>query len=121
MAGYQELKVWQVAMRLTSSLYRVTASFPQHEIYGLSSQLRRAGVSVPSNLAEGHARGSKREMVRFCRIAKGSIAEIETQLFVAVDLGYIASEVAQPLLGSAAEVGRMINGLIRSFKDADGD
>lgn len=121
MAGYQELKVWQLAMRLTSGLYRITGSFPQHELYGLTNQLRRAGVSVPSNLAEGHARGSTREMIRFCRIAKGSIAEIETQLLVAVDLGYISSEIVQPLLGSAAEIGRMISGLIRSLKPPEND
>jgi four helix bundle protein len=71
---------------------------------------------VPSNIAEGHARGSAREVVRFCSIAKGSIAEIETQLLIAVDLGYITDEVVQPMLASVAEVGRMLSGLIRSYR-----
>jgi four helix bundle protein len=114
MAGYRDLKVWQMGMRLTIEIYRITTSFPSHELYGLTSQLRRAAVSIPSNIAEGHSRGTPKELMRFCAIAKGSLAELETQLLVASELGYSDSEKLVDILGSAAELGRMLSGLIRS-------
>jgi four helix bundle protein len=114
MAGYQDLKVWQSAMRLTKSVYRLTMSFPVDERFGLTSQLRRAAVSVPSNIAEGHARNTKNEMIRFAGIALGSVAEIETQLILSIDLGLATSSDTAEALTLAGEVGRMLRGLIRS-------
>jgi four helix bundle protein len=114
MAGYRELKVWQLGMQLTTRVYRITTNFPKHELYGLSSQMRRAAVSIPSNIAEGHARGTPKEMMRFCAIAKGSLAELETQLLVATELGYSDRDDVANILGSTAELGRMLSGLIRS-------
>jgi four helix bundle protein len=108
------LKVWQSGMILAKRVYRLTASFPADERFGLTSQMRRAAVSVPSNIAEGHARNTKAEMIRFSGIALGSIAEIETQLLLAADLGFAAAPEIDEVLKVSEEVGRMIHGLIRS-------
>ncbi len=86
--SYRDLVVWQKAIRLTTLLYRLTQQFPREEIYGLSSQLRRAGVSVASNIAEGSGRGTKGEYRSFLGMARGSALEIQTQLTVARELGY---------------------------------
>lgn len=117
MAGYRALKVWQLGMSLTTRVYRLTGNFPQHELYGLTSQLRRAAVSIPSNIAEGHARSTAKEMIRFCSIAKGSLAELETQLLVAAELGYASQDSVAGLLESTTELGRMLSGLIRSNRE----
>jgi four helix bundle protein len=84
MAGYRELKVWQLGVDLALEVYRLTEAFPKSELYGLTSQMRRAAVSISSNIAEGHARKTRREMQRYVNIAKGSLAELETQLIIAV-------------------------------------
>ncbi|MEM8866336.1 MAG: four helix bundle protein [Planctomycetota bacterium] len=119
MAGYQDLKVWQSGMRLTLGVYRLTLEFPDDEKFGLVSQLRRAAVSVPSNIAEGHAKNSSGEMVRFANIALGSLAEIETQLLIAKSLEYSKHQKIDSLLAIAAETARMLHGLIRSRKQSD--
>ena len=119
MAGYRELKVWQAGMQLAKRVYRLTVSFPSEERFGLTSQLRRASVSVPSNIAEGHARNTKSEMIRFCGIALGSVAEIETQLLLAADLGFVDVGEVDDLLRLTDEVGRMLHGLIRSNRTRD--
>lgn len=103
-------------MGVAAEVYRLTADFPQREVYGLTSQVRRAAVSIPSNIAEGHARGSSKETIRYCSIAKGSLAELETQLLLAVELEYVDSAVVQGLLRRTAELGRMLSGLIRSTR-----
>jgi len=120
LAGYRELRVWQSSMALAKAIYSLTASFPSDERYGLTSQLRRSAVSVPSNIAEGHARNTKAEMVRFCSIALGSIAEIETQLLLASDFGLANPGEVEPLLQNSEEVGRMLHGLIRSNRNSRG-
>ena len=84
MAGYRDLKVWQTAMRLAAEAYRLSAAFPKQEIYGLSSQIQRSAVSVPSNIAEGHGRNSNKEFNHFLGVAMGSLAELETQLILAL-------------------------------------
>lgn len=117
MAGYRELKVWQLGMSLTTRVYKLTGNFPQHELYGLTSQLRRASVSIPSNIAEGHARSTPKEMIRFCSIAKGSLAELETQILVSIELGYSSADAAAGILESTTELGRMLSGLIRSNRE----
>ncbi len=115
MAGYKELKVWQCGMQITRSVYRVTADFPKEEIYGLTSQLRRCAVSIPSNIAEGHARDSRKELARFVSIARGSLAELETQLLIAEDLEFGDREQIRALLDLTNEEGRMLTGFRRSL------
>jgi four helix bundle protein len=117
MAGYRELKVWQLGVDLALQIYRKTADFPKAEQYGLTSQLRRAAVSIPSNIAEGHARKTRREMQRFANIAKGSLAELETQLIIAGELKLVSDEILQNLLRMTEEESRMLSGLLRSIND----
>ena len=116
MAGYQELQVWKAAMRFALGIYHETRAFPSDERYGLTSQLRRAAVSIPSNIAEGHGRDSSGDLARFCGIALGSLAEVETQLLLARELTYIERDTCTDLLKQAEEIGRMLKGLIRSVK-----
>jgi four helix bundle protein len=90
--NYRDLRVWHAAVDLSLQVYAVTRAFPRSEEFGLASQLRRAAVSVASNVAEGHARSGSRDFVRFLWIARGSLAEVDTQLLIADRLGYVASE-----------------------------
>lgn len=110
--GHRDLVAWQKAMKLVSEIYRATRGFPKEEIYGLTVQLRRAAVSVPSNLAEGHGRTSRREFHQFVSQARGSLTEVETQLEIAQDLGYLDEAAAVELLKKASEIARMLNGLL---------
>ncbi len=116
---YRDLIVWKKAMDLTEEVYRVTNSFPRHELYGLTNQMRRAAVSIPSNIAEGQGRGSNREFSRFLNIAHGSLAELETQLLLSVRLGYINEKEIEQIQQNTNEVGKMIRGLIRKFQKDD--
>src|SRR5580658_10987126 len=95
--------------------------FPQHEIYGLTSQLRRAAVSIPSNIAEGQAHYTNREFIRFLWHARGSLAGIETQILISKDRGYLREEQADKLIGQADELGRVLSGLINSMKKLEED
>lgn len=113
--NYQELIAWQKAMDLVGGVYRISRSFPKDELYALTNQVRRAAVSIPSNIAEGQGRGTGSEFARYLRIAHGSLREVETQLMIAGRLRYAMSEALQPLLDLAGEVGRLINGLLRSI------
>jgi len=110
---FRELIVWQKAMDMVTEIYRATQAFPSEERYGLTSQLRRAAVSVPSNIAEGQGRLTKGEFRQFLGNAKGSLAEVETQLIIARNLGYLVDP--QPLLEQSSEVARLLNGLLRSL------
>jgi four helix bundle protein len=105
-------------MRLVTEIYQATRVFPKDETYGLTSQLRRAAVSVPSNIAEGQARFSRKEFHHFLSLARGSLVEIETQVIIAQNLDYLTPNQSQPLLAEAAELGRILNGLIASIKKA---
>jgi len=109
--SYKDLLVWQKAMDLTSLVYRVTAELPPDERFGLISQARRAAVSVPANLAEGHRRSSTKDYLRFVSISAGSLAELETLIELATRLYSIRSTSLEELVSSADEVGRMIRGL----------
>jgi four helix bundle protein len=109
--NYRDLKVWQMAMELTENIYRTTESFPSRETYALANQLQRAAVSIPSNIAEGHARNSTKDYLRFISISQGSLAEAETQLELAHRLGYIPQAVLLCLLEQTNEIGRMLHGL----------
>ena len=118
MAGhnYRDLVVWQKAMELVTEVYRSTECFPKSEVFGLSSQIRRAVVSVPSNIAEGQGRDSSKEFVHHLSFAYGSLMETETQLQIAANLGYIGQTEVDRLLNDTAEIGRLLNGLSRSIK-----
>jgi four helix bundle protein len=116
-SSFRELRVWQEAMKLTSEVYKGTATFPKHEIYGLSQQMRRAAVSIPSNIAEGKGHRSDREFSHFLLHARGSLLELQTQLLIAEELQYISKENAQHLLSMAEGVGRALSGLINSMRD----
>ena len=112
-----DLRVWQQAMKLTVKVYRSTASFPKHEVYGLSQQMRRAAVSVPSNIAEGKGHRSDRELSRFLFHARGSLLELQTQVMIARELQYLPEANAKDLLEHAAEVARSLNALINSVRE----
>ncbi len=111
---YSDLVAWQRAMELVEEVYKATKLFPKEEMYGLSSQLRRSAVSVPSNIAEGHCRNGRREFVHHLSIALGSLGELETQVLIAQRLGY-TGESAE-LLALAQETGRILVGLMHSLE-----
>ena len=115
MAGYRELKVWRLAMELAEEVYKLCTEFPKHEVNGLTSQLQRAAVSVPSNIAEGQARNSSMEFGHFLGIARGSLAEMETQIMLAQRLNYLTAEKVDPALEKAEEIGKMLKGLQKSI------
>ena len=114
--SYRDLDVWRRSMSLVKNIYAITASFPREEIYGLTSQIRRAAVSIPSNIAEGHAKRSTKEFHRFCNISLGSIAELETQLEIAESLNFANSSTIQPLLVELSELGKMLNALLNGLE-----
>lgn len=114
--SFKDLLVWQQSIDLTANIYALTSSFPKSELFGLSSQIQRAAVSVPSNIAEGHARDSTKEYLRFISIALGSLAEVETQLVIANKLQFLNNEMMGELLGKTGEIGRMLRGLQKSLK-----
>ena len=114
--SYEDLIVWQKALDLAEEVYRATRQFPKDELYGLTSQMRRAAVSVASNIAEGHERHSRGEFLQFLGHARGSLAELETQARLAVRLGFVVSSVNEDLTAHSAEVGRLLNGLRNSLK-----
>ncbi|HEY6763910.1 MAG TPA: four helix bundle protein [Candidatus Sulfotelmatobacter sp.] len=113
---YSDLEVWQASMELEMNVYAVTRAFPKEEIYGLTSQLRRAAVSVPSNIAEGKGRSSDKELLQFLNHSRGSLFEIETQVTISQRLGYIEAEACKGILRQTSRVGKMLNGLIRAFR-----
>ena len=114
-SSFRDLRVWQEAMRLTTEVYRRTSDFPKHELYGLSQQIRRAAVSVPSNIAEGKGHRSDKEFVHFLLHARGSLLELQTQVMIAEELHYVGKEEGRHLLGLAESVGRALSGLINSM------
>jgi four helix bundle protein len=114
--SYKDLVAWQKSMDLVTAVYRASQGFPKEEIFGLVSQIRRAAVSVPSNIAEGHARTSKKEFQYFLSNARGSLAECETQLIIAHHLAYIDETGINQLLDRLGEVGRILNGLLAALK-----
>lgn len=118
MAHFKELIVWQKSINLVTEIYRITEKFPSNEIYGLTSKLRRASVSVPSNIAEGNTGRSKADYLQFLRIARGSCSEIETQIIISKNLGFIDDIIFETLSFNIIEISKMINGLINSLKDS---
>jgi len=118
MAGktYKDLVVWRKAMQLVTDTYKLTEHFPRSEMFGLCSQLRRAVISVPSNIAEGQGRDSVKEFLHHLSISYGSLTEAETQIQIAANLTYIDQNDADGLLQKCDEVGRLLNGLLRSLR-----
>ena len=113
--SYQDLTVWQKAFAACIEVYRLTRRFPADERFGLTSQLRRAAVSVPSNIAEGYGRGSTPDYIRALRIAYASNCELETQALIARELGYLKPDEAEKLGGEIREVERMLKALVRAL------
>ena len=111
--SYEELVVWQKAMLFAKSVYSLQKQLPKEEVYGLGDQIRRAVVSIPSNIAEGFGRESKSEFKHFLSIARGSLYEVKTQLQLAEDLGYL--QIGSDILTLVADVGKLLNGLSRSL------
>lgn len=109
---FRNLRVWQEAMALTAQVYRATAEFPKTETYGLVQQMRRAAISVPSNIAEGKGHRSNKEFTRFLFHARGSLWELQTQILVAEELEYLTGETGRSLFVAAEDISRALNGLI---------
>ena len=114
--SYRQLIAWQKAKTLVTYNYELTKNFPKEEIYGLTNQIRRAAVSIPSNIAEGQGRSSTKEFLHHLSIAYGSLMEVETQILIAASINYLKSEESNLILEKTAEAGRLINGLSRSLK-----
>ena len=115
--NFKDLEIWQRGLALATSVYSMTKAFPKEEVYGLTSQMRRASVSVPSNIAEGFNRGSNRDYSRFLYIALGSLAELETQIRIARNLKYVAAPAAEVLTTEIDEIQRMTRNLIKKLEE----
>ena len=111
-SSYKDLLVWQKSMEIVEETYRLVKQLPNDELYALSGQMRRAAVSIPSNIAEGQTRISTREFVKFLSIARGSTAELETQFLICVRLDYLQQEQIKRVINLCSEVGKMLNALI---------
>ena len=118
--SYRDLIVWQKAMDLAVVIYEQTRAFPRQEAYGLTAQARRAAVSVPSNIAEGQARTTTNDFLRFLGVAAGSLQELETQVILAARLGYLEEPNKAQLLDQCREVARLLQGLINSLRRRSG-
>lgn len=116
MNSYRDLIVWQKSMALVAAIYQKSNSFPKEELYGLCSQLRRAAVSVPSNIAEGYGRGSTQDYLRFLQISRGSLYEVQTQIEIALVLHYLNEAQVNSLMEEALEIEKMLNSLIRKLQ-----
>ncbi|MGA1998734.1 MAG: four helix bundle protein [Terriglobales bacterium] len=116
--SYEDLKVWQRAMDLVYVIYDMTRAFPKDELYGLVSQMRRAAVSIPSNIAEGKGRSTDKDFAVFLHHSRGSLHELETQIRIAHHLGYIPAAANPSLSELVSEVGRLLNGLINFATNA---
>jgi four helix bundle protein len=116
MANFKELLVWQKSIDFVTEIYRTTEAFPKDEIYGLTSQIRRAAVSIPSNIAEGNSRRSKPDYVQFLKISRGSCAEVETQLIISKNLKFLNENEHLKVNEKIIEISKMLNGLINSLQ-----
>jgi four helix bundle protein len=117
-SSYRDLVVWQEAMNLAEMAYRLTAGFPRDENYGLTSQIRRAGTSIPANIAEGYGRDSKGAYLQHLRIAQGSLKEFETHVLLAERVDLVDKAAVDALLTKCEMIGKMLRGLIRSIENS---
>jgi len=116
MRDFRKILVWEKSHKLTLQLYKITSLFPKEELYGLTSQIRRASASIPANIAEGCGRNTQTELARFIHIASGSASELEYHLILAHDLGYIQSSIYPELSESINEIKRMLNGFEKTVQ-----
>lgn len=114
---YRDLVVWQKSMALVTEVYKLSKSFPKDEVYGLTSQMRRCAVSIPSNIAEGYGRNSTSDYARFLRVAAGSLYELQTQIEIAMNLQYLGEVEFDEMYESSREVERMLSSLSRKLND----
>jgi len=117
MKTHKNLQVWQKSISFVTSIYELTKNFPKEEIYCIVNQLRRAAISIPSNIAEGSARKNTKEFIQFLYVSLGSAAELETQLIISMNLNYINENDADSLQNKLEEIIKMLTGLIKSLKD----
>lgn len=117
MANFKELLVWQKSINFVTEVYELTYLFPKDEMYGLTSQIRRASISIPSNIAEGNSRRSLADYLQFLKIARGSCAEVETQLIIAKNLHFLNEEKYSELNENIIEISKMLNALINLLKN----
>jgi four helix bundle protein len=113
---YRDLKIWQKSIEMVTVIYKLTSHFPNRELFGITSQIRRSSISIPSNIAEGYGRYSRKEYIRFLGISLGSLYEMQTQLQISLNLGYLSSENFHSLSEGSKEIERMLSGLIRKLK-----
>ncbi len=114
--SYRDLQVWQKGMALAKQCYLLTREFPKEEMYGMTSQIRRAATSIPANIAEGYGRESTGDYVKFLRIAQGSLKELETHLLLSAEVDLTTRDMTKPLLTTTDEIGRMLRSLVRSLQ-----
>ena len=114
-SDHEKLDVWKKSMKLVTEIYQISQKFPKEEIYGLTSQIRRSAISIPSNIAEGKGRHTNPEFCQFLIHARGSLLELETQLQIACNLGYLESQKMDVLKVKTVEIGKMLNGLIKAI------
>ncbi len=114
--SYRDLAAWQKAIDLVTEIYRASQEFPKEELFGLTSQIRRAAVSIPSNVAEGQGKLSRKEFIYFLGNARASLMEVETQLIISKNLDYLREERLNALLALTAELGKILNGLLSALK-----
>jgi four helix bundle protein len=113
--SFRDLDIWQKGIILVKDVYKETQNFPKEEICGLTSQMRRAAISTPSNIAEGHIRQHRPEFKQFPSVALGSLAELETQIIISRELGYISAEISERLIGQITSLSKMIRSLIKKL------
>jgi len=117
MKSYRDLIVWQKSMRLVTRIYLITKELPKNEVYGLTSQIRRSSISLPSNIAEGYGRNSTNDYIRFLQIACGSLYEVQTQLEICRNLEYLSKDIFNEIYEQSREIERMLNSLIGKLKE----
>ena len=113
--SFRDLNIWQKGIDLVKDIYKETQNFPKQEIYGLTNQIRRAAISIPSNIAEGHIRQHRTEFRQFLSVALGSLAELETQIVISRELNYISTEKSHNLIEQMGSIGKMIRGLTKKL------
>jgi four helix bundle protein len=113
--SFRDLNIWQKGIDLVKDIYKETQNFPREELYGLTNQIRRAAISIPSNIAEGHIRQHRAEFKQFLSVALGSLAELETQVVISKELNYMSPEISQNLIDQMSSLGKMIRGLTKKL------
>jgi len=116
---YENLEVWRLSIELTKKIYLETKNFPQSEIYGLTNQMRRAAVSIPSNISEGKGRSTAKDFVHFLHLSTGSLYELSTQIVIAYEVGYLQEQKKDELMSDISRISAKIKGLIFKIRDTD--